>query len=56
VVVLYEDIFNIEPDCIKDVEVEKTIIDGKIVYEKEFRVQALLSSYWGGFFCFLVYV
>ncbi len=34
-VVLSEDIFNIEPDYIKDVKVEKTIIDGKVMYEKE---------------------
>lgn len=33
-VVLSENIFEIEPNYIKDVVVEKTIVDGKIVYER----------------------
>jgi predicted amidohydrolase YtcJ len=31
---LSEDIYRIEPDKIKDVVVEKTIINGEVVYEK----------------------
>jgi predicted amidohydrolase YtcJ len=31
-VILNEDIFNIEPECIKDVNVEMTIFNGRIIY------------------------
>lgn len=34
IAVLSDNIFEIEPDGIKDVNVEKTIVDGEIVYEK----------------------
>ena len=34
IVILSDDIFSIDPNRIKDVEIDKTIIDGKIVYEK----------------------
>ena len=33
-VVLSGDIFNIEADNIKDIEVDMTIMDGKIIFEK----------------------
>jgi len=33
-VVISEDIYNISPAKIKDVEIEKTIIDGQVVYDK----------------------
>jgi len=33
-VVISEDIYNVMPSKIKDIEVEKTIIDGEVVYEK----------------------
>ena len=36
-VVLSEDIFNIEEDLIKDVEVLMTFVDGNIVYENDMR-------------------
>lgn len=34
-VVLSEDIFSIDPDNIKDVKVEKTFVDGKLVFEQK---------------------
>jgi hypothetical protein len=34
IAVLSDNIFEIEPDGIKDVNVEKTVVDGEIVYEK----------------------
>lgn len=35
IVVLNENIFDISPEKIKDIKVDYTIVDGKIVYERK---------------------
>jgi len=43
-VVLGQDILTIDPDGIKDIPIEMTIIGGKIVYSREQSLQTVPSG------------